>query len=124
MESKYNEWMKKFMDSWKALDGEKTTQWLAENVEYYETPDGKPCNSWEEVLALWIVVPNNQKDITYSFKVLCATENVGIINWRMTRVLITDNGDKKQKIDGIFEVSLDKDNKCNYFKQWRYTVTE
>ena len=27
----------------------------------------------------------------------------------------------KQEIDGIFQISLDNDGKCTYFKQWRFT---
>lgn len=27
---------------------------------------------------------------------------------------------KTQKIDGIFQISLNSDEKCTYFKQWRY----
>lgn len=120
----YEAWMKNFMDSWKALDGKKTTEWLSKKVHYYETPDGEPCKSWDEVLDLWIVVPKNQRDIEYSFKILCETEELGVINWRMKRVLITNEGEKKQRIDGIFVISLDEDNKCTFFKQWRHTVNE
>lgn len=123
MKPNYDLWMTNFMNSWKALDGEKTTQWLSKDVKYYETPDREPCKSWEEVLDLWIVVPKNQKDITYSFEIVCSTDDVAIINWKMNRTLITDNGNVKQNIDGIFQISLDNDNKCKFFKQWRYTVS-
>lgn len=122
MKPNYYEWMTNFMDSWKDLDGVKTTNWLSKNVKYFETPDGDPCSSWDEVLALWVVVPNNQKDISYSFQIVCSTEEVAVINWKMTRTLITTAGNVKQKIDGIFQVSLDDENKCNYFKQWRHTI--
>lgn len=26
-----------------------------------------------------------------------------------------------QDIDGIFQISLDEEGKCTYFKQWRFT---
>lgn len=37
----------------------------------------------------------------------------------MTRIMTKTN--IKQEIDGIFQISLDKDGKCSYFKQWRFT---
>ena len=79
MLSSYSEWATKFMESWKALDGEKTAELLSRDVKYYETPNGEPCASWDEVLGLWRVVPRNQKDITYSFDIVCYSQEVCII---------------------------------------------
>ncbi len=124
MLSSYSEWATKFMESWKALDGEKTAELLSRDVKYYETPNGEPCASWDEVLGLWRVVPRNQKDITYSFDIICYSQEVCIINWKMNRVFINGSKESKQSIDGIFQISLDKEGKCNFFKQWRHTETE
>lgn len=37
----------------------------------------------------------------------------------MTRTMTNTN--TRQEIDGIFQVSVNKDIKCTYFKQWRFT---
>lgn len=124
MEKNYCEWMDGFMESWKNLEGEKTTEWLSADVKYFEAPDGEPCASLEEVAALWAVVPQNQKDITYSYEIICKDENFCIYNWKMRRTLITKETELRQRIDGIFQVAINDDNKCTYFKQWRSTVTE
>lgn len=124
MLSKYLEWTTKFMESWKALDGKKTAELLAKNVKYYETPNGEPCASWKEVLDLWEVVPFNQKDITYSFDIVCYSQDVCIINWKMKRVFIKGFKEIKQNINGIFQISLDNEGKCIFFKQWRHTEIE
>lgn len=122
MTKDYNKWMKGFMDSWMNLEGEKTIEWLAPNVKYYESPDGEPCTDLKEVAALWAIVPQNQKNISYSYEILCSDSHVCIYNWRMKRVLITAEKEYHQSIDGIFEVSLDEMGKCILFKQWRHTV--
>ncbi len=44
---------------------------------------------------------------------------MAIINFKMIRNLTLTN--EKQEIDGIFQISLNQDNLCNYFKQWRFT---
>lgn len=124
METNYLAWMNKFMESWKDLDGVKTADLLSKDVKYYETPNGNPCASWEEVLDLWKIVPDNQKDIDYSFKIICYSNEFCVINWKMKRVFISELGESKQCIDGIFQISLNDDGKCNFFKQWRYTETE
>lgn len=124
MLSNYLIWISKFMESWKSLEGEKTAYLLSKDAKYYETPNGKPCESWEEILELWRVVPNNQRDITYSFEIICQSKEYCIINWKMKRIFVSLSGEMKQNIDGIFQISLDNNGKCNFFKQWRYMETE
>ena len=119
MKEKYEKWTKEFMDSWKELNPQRTLETLSKNVEYYENPIDASCSSFEEVVNLWSVVSDNQKDIEYTFKILACDDNTCIINWQMTRTMTANN--VKQEIDGIFQVSLDDNGKCKYFKQWRFT---
>ena len=119
LREKYEKWTKEFMESWKELDWKRTLKTLDENVEYYENPIDKPCSNFDEVINLWNVVADNQKDITYKFEIISYNENTCIINWQMTRTMTATN--IKQEIDGIFQVSVNDDGKCTYFKQWRFT---
>lgn len=119
MKEKYEIWTKRFMDSWKNLDWESTLETLDKNVEYYENPIDNPCKDFNEVTNLWNVVADNQKDIDYKFELVCYDETYAIINWQMTRTMTQTN--TKQEIDGIFQVSINEEGKCTYFKQWRFT---
>lgn len=119
MKEIYQKWTTEFMESWKNLDWKKTLETLDKNVEYYENPLDKPCANFEEVTNLWSVVADNQKDIDYDFQIIAYDENTCIINWQMTRTMTNTN--TRQEIDGIFQVSVNKDTKCTYFKQWRFT---
>ncbi len=107
------------MESWKELDWKRTLKTLANDVEYYENPIDKPCKSFEEVTNLWNVVADNQKDIDYKFEIIAFNENTCMIHWQMTRVMTKTN--TRQEIDGIFQISLNSEGKCTYFKQWRFT---
>ena len=117
--NKYDKWTKDFMDSWKNLDWRRTLELLSQDVEYYENPIDAPCSSFDEVVKLWDVVAENQKDIEYKFEIVAFNEKTCIINWQMTRTMTKTN--VNQEIDGIFQVSLNDEGKCNYFKQWRFT---
>ena len=119
MKEKYEIWIKRFMDSWKNLDWESTLETLDKNVEYYENPIDEPCKNFEEVTNLWNVVADNQKDINYTFEIVCHDEKFAFINWQMTRTMTQTN--TKQQIDGIFQISINEKGKCTYFKQWRFT---
>lgn len=115
----YKEFLTKFMDSWKNLEGEKTCDLMAENLEYFENPIDAPITKKDLVKPLWAIVPDNQKDITYSGEVLFEDEDSCIYHFTMKRTMIATN--KVQDIDGIFEIKLDENNKLTYFKQWRFT---
>lgn len=115
----YDKWIKDFMESWKDLDYKRTLELLDKNVEYYENPIDAPCKSFDDVINLWNVVQDNQKDINYTYNILAYTDELCIVNWQMTRTMTASN--TKQEIDGIFQISLNLDRKCTYFKQWRFT---
>lgn len=119
MREKYDIWVKEFMDSWKELDYERTLKTLDKNVLYYENPIDEACKSFDEVINLWTVVADNQKDIEYTYEIISYNEDVCIVNWQMKRTMTANNA--RQEIDGIFQISINDDGKCTYFKQWRFT---
>ena len=49
MKNKYQEWTTLMMESWRKLEGAKTADLFSEDVEYYETLDAPPCNSFTDV---------------------------------------------------------------------------
>lgn len=119
MEKEYSKWIKAFMDSWKNLEGEKTCQLFAPNVKYYENPIDAPVTSMDEVKKLWVVVPKNQKNISYKGKIVFCDDKHCFYNYQMTRTMTATN--KVQQIDGLFEIKLNKKGLLTYFKQWRFT---
>ena len=116
---KYDTWTKEFMESWKELDWKRTLETLDKNIEYYENPIDAPCKSFEDIISLWNIVADNQKDIDYKYKIVLFDDKTCIINWQMTRTMTSD--DSRQEIDGIFQISLNEEGLCTFFKQWRFT---
>ncbi|MFA5023932.1 MAG: hypothetical protein WC523_03190 [Patescibacteria group bacterium] len=55
------------------------------------------------------------------FTNLSIKENSCVVNWQVERILFPQN--EKQIIDGAFVFSLNNENLCNYFKQWRTVET-
>ena len=115
----YKSFLKKFMDSWKNLEGEKTCDLMAKKIQYYENPIDPPITDLGEVKKLWVIVPENQKDISYSGKILFEDQKSCIYHMQMTRTMVATN--KVQEIDGVFEIKLNAAGKLTYFKQWRFT---
>ena len=117
---KYDKWMTSFMEGWKNRDVETVMKTISKDCKYYESVFGEPCSDLNAIRKLWEVVPTNQKDIEYSYKILLENENFCIINFFVERTLMPS--EVKQKIDGIFQISLDQDELCNYFKQWTVKI--
>jgi hypothetical protein len=118
----YKNFLKKFMNSWKNLEGEKTCEFFADKLQYFENPIDPPLTSKEKVFPLWSIVRENQKDISYKGNILFEDEKSCIYHSKMQRTMVKTN--KVQKIDGIFEIKLNSKNLLAYFKQWRYTEEE
>jgi hypothetical protein len=114
----YSLWLHDFMESWKNLEGVKTTELFADDVEYYETPMEKPCATFDDVKALWSVVSHNQKVLDYNIEIILSDDEQCVANWQLSR--INNETGEKQKFDGIFLIKLNDNNKLTYFKQWRY----
>lgn len=115
------EWFTKLGNFWCNLDPVGAANLFSKDVIYYESVFEKSCANWEEVFALWKLVPNNQKNISYHFEILSTSGDLAIANWQLSRILLPSN--KNQLINGIFLIKLNKDGLCNYFKQWR-TIKE
>ena len=115
----YREFITRFMDSWKNLEGAKTCDLMADVLEYFENPIDKPLTTKSQVVPLWAIVPDNQFNITYSGDILFEDEESCIYHFMMQRTMKTTN--KIQNIDGVFQIKLNDDNLLTYFKQWRFT---
>lgn len=117
---KYNKWIISFMEGWKNRDVEAVMKTISKDCKYYESVFSEPCSDVNEIRKLWEVVPLNQKEIEYSFDIIMQDEKFCMINFFVKRTLIPS--EVKQKIDGIFQVSLDQDGLCSYFKQWTVKI--
>ena len=109
--------MDAFMEGWKNRDVERVMATIAEDCAYYETVFDEPCRDIDAIRRLWEVVPENQKDIEYSYEILAENEENGSIHFRLTRTVLPAGN--RVEMDGIFQVSLDEAGRCTYFKQWR-----
>lgn len=114
---KYETWINDFMNAWKERDVEAVMKTISKDCKYYENVFDEPCKSFEDIRKLWEVVPANQKDIDYSYNIVMENDEFCIINFFIKRTLIPSG--VIQNINGIFQISLDKDGLCTFFKQWR-----
>ena len=66
---------------------------------------------------LWDVVPENQTDVTWWHEIVLTEGNKVLAHVKVSRTLLPSH--EKQTIDAAFLFGFNKDNKINYFQQWR-----
>lgn len=115
--AEFEAWLKKHGKAWSGRNPEEAASLFSKDCRYYESVFEEPCKSWDGILKLWLVVPKNQKNVTFDFEIIAVSDELGIANWRVTRTLLPSG--EKQLIDGIYKISLNEQGLCNYFKQWR-----
>ena len=81
----------------------------------YENLIDLPWETFSKVVNLWNIVADNQKFLSYDYEIICYDKNYCIINWKMKRIITKQN--VSQEIDGIFQISLNNESKCIFFKQ-------
>ena len=114
---KFIEWFEKLKNAWENLDPHEAANLFSKDVKYCESVFEKPCEDWNRVLKLWLLIQENQKDVSFNFELLAVKDNLAVVNWQVSGTLLPDN--RKQDIDGIFVIKLNEEDLCNYFKQWR-----
>ena len=115
--SDFENWLKKHFVAWSELNSQEAALLFSKDCEYYESVFEEPCKSWDDILKLWLAIPKNQKDITYEFKIIAVENNVTMVNWKMRRTFLPSL--ERQLIDGVYQISLNKEGLCTHFKQWR-----
>lgn len=113
----FKNWLAKLGKAWSERDPKAAASLFSEDCIYYESVFEEPCKNWDGILKLWQAVPLSQKDIKFNFKIVAFSGDVCVANWKVSRTLLPSM--EKQIIDGIFQISLNEQGLCNYFKQWR-----
>lgn len=111
----FETWLDNLKTAWETKNPEAAVNLCAEKFTWYETPFGEPLKTKEQLLKEWQSVLK-QENISVSYKILSANEKVGIAKWQATFTRLPSK--ETVAMEGIFQVSLDKQGKCTEFHQW------
>ena len=100
-------WCNDLLIFWKNKDIDNIINLFDPSVEYYEIPNMK-LKDIDEVRSMWQEI-KNQNTSNIELKVLCQENNKCIANY-----ILKD----EVSFDMIYEIELNDNNKCIYFKQW------
>ena len=114
--SSFKHWLDTLGQAWITRNPKTVANICAEKVLYFETPFDKPLVSKKEVEKIWQEVPNSQKDIEFSYKIVSVNQEIGVAKWRASFTRLPSG--IRDTLDGVYFVKLDNNGLCKEFHQW------
>lgn len=115
-ERAFKSWLDAYGRAWETGDPQAAAALFTQEATYQETPFDAPMRGQDAIIAYWSDVPRTQADIHFGYDILATTADLGIAHWWATFVRVPSG--VHVKLDGIFTVALDEDNRCRTFREW------
>lgn len=114
--SDFEKWMETIREAWVDKKPNLLKNICTDNVRYYENPFEEPLIGSEAVVKEWESVPLTQKDINFTYQIICVKDDIGIAHWTAKFTRIQSN--KTDILDGVFVVKLNDLGLCTEFRWW------
>ena len=115
--SDFNEWLKKYGDSWEGGNPESLTELFSDDADYYEVPFGNPFRGIEAIKGYWKQgAEESQKNVSFEFEILGLYDKTGFAHWKAYFERIPSGN--KVKLDGILQSTFNSSGKCTEFREW------
>lgn len=105
--NKFEKWCNDLKYFWEHQEIESIINLFDEQVVYYENPKMRLA-SISEIRKIWEEIKEQNVD-SIEFKILCIDHNKCIVNY-----ILND----KTSYDMIYEIELNQEDKCTFFRQW------
>jgi hypothetical protein len=112
----FQSWLEAYGRAWTTRDPKAAANLFAEGATYQETPFVAPLRGRQAILEYWFHVSQSQEEISFGFEVLAVTQETGIARWWASLVRVASK--VRVKLDGIFVISLDAENRCATLREW------
>ena len=114
--SSFNDWLELYGKAWTQRKPELISDLFAQDAKYFEKPFSEPLEGIDEINQYWKGVFLTQKDISFEHKIILVDNDVGIAHFEAS--FLRQPGNVYVKLDGIFQVNLNSQNKCTSFSEW------
>ena len=113
---RFKSWLDSYGRAWESQDPQSFANLFTDYASYHANPFSEPLSGRSAILEYWSTVIRSQEQIQFSYEVLSVNKESGIAHWWASFVHIPSK--TKVKLDGIFIISLNGENRCSDFKQW------
>ena len=109
-------WFQRYKTAWEQQDTAASAALFTPGATYQETPFATPMRGEKAILAYWNRMARGQRDVQMGFEVLSACGNTGIVHWTARFVRVPSG--QEVRLDGIAEITFDREGKGALFLEW------
>jgi hypothetical protein len=110
------DWLSAYGNAWTAREPESAAQLFSDDASYFETPFSPPNRGRSGIREYWSAATRNQSDITFSWKILNLTKNVGVVRWQAAFKRTISN--TRVELDGVFVLDFEDAGLCRTLREW------
>ena len=111
----FKAWLYLYSKAWTERNPELIRDLFAQDAKYLEKPFSAPFDGIDSIIQYWHGVAQTQKDVSFQYKILAINQDLGIAHFTAS---FLRNHTTPVKLDGIFLVKLNSQNKCTRFEEW------
>ncbi len=114
--SSFNDWLQLYGKAWTQRRPDLIKELFIQDAKYSEKPFSAPFEGIDAITMYWKGVSQTQKDISFEYQIISVNNDVGIAHFVAS--FLRQPGNVHIKLDGIFQVTLNSQNKCTSFSEW------
>ena len=112
LETRYEEWVRRYMDAWNSNDPSEIGALFTAEARYFTKPHEPPWVGRDEIVTGWLDRKDEPGDTTFEFEILVATPDLGIVKGR------THYESTGFTYSNLWEVRLGDEDRCREFVEW------
>ncbi len=121
-EGAFSSWLDAYKHAWEAEDPIAAGDIFAEDATYQEKPFDEPMRGRKAITDYWSGNVTEQNNVQFGHEVLATTDEIGIARWWAS--FDDHSSNAHVKLDGIFVVHLDAENRCTQLQEWWHYTGE
>ena len=115
-DTSFNDWLELYGKAWTQRSPNLIKKLFTDDAKYSEKPFSPPFIGIDAISLYWKGVSQTQKDISFEYKIISVSNDVGLAHFVAS--FLRQPGNVKIDLDGIFQVTLNSQNKCTSFSEW------
>jgi SnoaL-like protein len=112
----FKSWLDAYGQAWENRNPEAAAALFNESGTYQVTPFLEPMRGRKAIFEYWSEVARTEKDIRFGYEILVVRDEFNIARWSASFVRVPPG--LQTKLDGIFLISLDDEERCKSLQEW------
>jgi hypothetical protein len=112
----FKSWLDAYGQAWENRNAEAAAALYAEDGTYQVTPFLEPLRGRKAIFEYWSEVTRTEEKVRFGYEILVSNAGLNIARWSASFVIVPQG--LQTKLDGIFLISLDEEERCKSLREW------